>query len=251
MAILGKLFGDPNKKNISNLEAQVEQVEEFREEFRKIPIEAFSQKSEKFKNELKSGKTLDDILPEAFALAREAAKRAIDQFPYKTQVMGGLVLHQGKISEMKTGEGKTLAATMPLYLNALAGKGAHLVTVNDYLSKRDTAWMGKIYNLLGISVGCVQHDEAFLFDPSVKSDVDSKTATQVDIELLRPVSRREAYQADITYGTNNEFGFDYIRDNMVQSRSQMVQRELNYAIVDEVDSILIDEARTPLIISAP
>ncbi|MBU1075229.1 preprotein translocase subunit SecA [Patescibacteria group bacterium] len=251
MAILGKLFGGPNKKNISNLEAQVEQVEGFREEFAKIPIEAFSQKSEKFKNELQSGKTLDDILPEAFALAREAAKRAINQFPYKTQVMGGLVLHQGKISEMKTGEGKTLAATMPLYLNALAGKGAHLVTVNDYLSKRDTAWMGRIYNLLGISVGCVQHDEAFLFDPSVKSDVDSKTAIQVDIELLRPVSRREAYQADITYGTNNEFGFDYLRDNMVQIRSQMVQRELNYAIVDEVDSILIDEARTPLIISAP
>ncbi|MFA6572652.1 MAG: preprotein translocase subunit SecA [Patescibacteria group bacterium] len=251
MAMLGKLFGDPNKKTISKLEERVEEVEKYREEFEKIPLEAFSQKTEKFKNELKSGKTLDDILPEAFALAREAAKRTINQFPYKTQVMGGLVLHQGRISEMKTGEGKTLSATMPMYLNALTGNGAHLVTVNDYLAKRDTAWMGKIYNLLGVSVGCIQHDEAFLFDPSIKSKEATKDSTQVDVELLRPVTRREAYQADITYGTNNEFGFDYLRDNMVQSRSQMVQRGLAYAIVDEVDSILIDEARTPLIISAP
>ncbi|MFA6391423.1 MAG: preprotein translocase subunit SecA [Patescibacteria group bacterium] len=251
MAILGKLFGDPNKKTISKLEEQAENVERFKNEFEKLPLEAFSQKTEEFKNRLKSGKTVEDILPEAFALAREAAKRTINQFPYKTQVMGGLVLHQGRISEMKTGEGKTLSATMPLYLNALTGKGAHLVTVNDYLAKRDTAWMGKIYNLLGVSVGCIQHDEAFLYDPTVKSETEEKVTTQVDIELLRPVTRREAYQADITYGTNNEFGFDYLRDNMVQSRSQMVQRGLVYAIVDEVDSILIDEARTPLIISAP
>ena len=251
MSIIGKLFGSPNNKTISNLEAQVEKVEKFKEEFEKLPIEAFSQKTEKFKNELKSGKTLDEILPEAFALAREAANRTISQFPYKTQILGGLVLHQGRISEMKTGEGKTLSATMPLYLNALSGKGAHLVTVNDYLSKRDTAWMGKIYNLLGISVGCIQHDAAFLYDPSMKSDVEDEDSQEIDMELLKPVTRREAYQADITYGTNNEFGFDYLRDNMVQSKSQMVQRELSFAIVDEVDSILIDEARTPLIISAP
>jgi preprotein translocase subunit SecA len=249
--MLNKLFGDPNKKTISKLEDLADRIEKYREEFSKLPQEAFSQKTEMFKNDLKAGKSPDDILPEAFALVREAAKRTINQFPYRTQVMGGLVLHQGRISEMKTGEGKTLSATMPLYLNSLSGEGAHLVTVNDYLAKRDTAWMGRIYNLLGISVGCIQHDEAYLYDASLRSDGEKTESTQVDTDLLRPVTRREAYQADITYGTNNEFGFDYLRDNMVQSRSQMVQRGQKYAIVDEVDSILIDEARTPLIISAP
>ncbi|HLB28098.1 MAG TPA: preprotein translocase subunit SecA, partial [Dehalococcoidales bacterium] len=185
---------------------------------------------------------LDDLLPEAFAAVREAARRTIGQRHYDVQMMGGIVLHQGKISEMKTGEGKTLVATLPLYLNALTGKGCHLVTVNDYLSKRDHQWMGPIFQALGISIASIQHEASFIYDPSYQSE-DNRWPH------LRPVSRKEAYGADITYGTNNEFGFDYLRDNMVVALAQCAQRQLNYAIVDEVDNILIDEARTPLIIS--
>ena len=193
---------------------------------------------------------LYELLPEAFAAVREAARRAIGQRHYDVQLIGGIVLHQGKIAEMKTGEGKTLVATLPLYLNSLTGKGCHLVTVNDYLSKRDHQWMGAIYHALGVSVSSIQHEASFIYDPECKSD-------DIRWPRLRPVSRKEAYQADITYGTNNEFGFDYLRDNMVIELSQCVQRPsttlgtgpLNYAIVDEVDNILIDEARTPLIIS--
>ena len=187
---------------------------------------------------------LDDLLPEAFAMVREAAKRTLGQRHYDVQLIGGIVLHQGRIAEMKTGEGKTLVATLSVYLNALTGRGVHIVTVNDYLARRDTVWMGPIYHLLGLSVGCLQHDSAYTYDPSSESDDPS-------FKYLRPISRREAYQADITYGTNNEFGFDYLRDNMMVEPQMAVQRELHYAIVDEVDNILIDEARTPLIISGP
>ncbi len=187
---------------------------------------------------------LDEILPEAFAAVREAAKRTIGQRHFDVQLMGGIVLHQGKIAEMKTGEGKTLVATLPLYLNALTGQGCHLVTVNDYLAKRDHRWMGPIYHTLGITIASIQHEASFIYDPDYKSE-DQRW------DFLRPVSRRQAYEADITYGTNNEFGFDYLRDNMVVDLSMCAQCPLNYGIVDEVDNILIDEARTPLIISAP
>ena len=183
-------------------------------------------KTEEFKRRLKEGETLDDILPEAFAVVREASKRVLGMRHFRVQLIGGIVLHQGRIAEMKTGEGKTLVATLPAYLNALTGKGVHIVTVNDYLARRDSEWMGKIYRFLGLSVGLIVHG-------------------------LSSEERRKSYAADITYGTNNEFGFDYLRDNMVIYRENMVQRELNYAIIDEVDSILIDEARTPLIISGP
>lgn len=196
---------------------------------------------------LERGETLDDILPEAFAVVREAAKRVIKERHFDVQLIGGIVLHQGKIAEMKTGEGKTLTSTLPIYLNALSGKGAHVITVNDYLAKRDCNWMGSIFHFLGISTACIIHDHSYRYEPKVV-DVNE---TSVEAENLIEISRREAYNSDITYGTNNEFGFDYLRDNMVQSVEQMTQRELNYAIVDEVDSILIDEARTPLIISAP
>ncbi|MDP2726650.1 MAG: preprotein translocase subunit SecA, partial [Dehalococcoidia bacterium] len=182
------------------------------------------------------------LLPEAFAAAREAAKRTIGQRHFDVQLMGGIILHQGKVAEMKTGEGKTLVATLPTYLNSLTDLGVHIVTVNDYLAKRDPQWMGPIYHLLGASISSIQHESAFLFDPEYVSE-DPR------FHHLRPISRQEAYRADITYGTNNEFGFDYLRDNMVLDLSQCVQRELNYGIVDEVDNILIDEARTPLIIS--
>src|SRR3990170_4788682 len=187
---------------------------------------------------------LDEFLPRAFAAVREAAKRTITQRHFDVQLIGGIVLNQNRIAEMKTGEGKTLVATLPLYLNALAGHGAHLVTPNDYLSKLGAQWMGSIYHALGLTVGVIQHESAFRFDPDFKTEDDR-------YDKLRPVPRREAYTADITYGTNNEFGFDYLRDNMVWSLSQTVQRPLYYAIVDEVDNILIDEARTPLIISGP
>ena len=188
--------------------------------------------------------TLDDLLPEAFAAVREMAHRSLGQRHYDVQLIGGVVLHQGQIAEMKTGEGKTLVATLSVYLNALSGEGVHVVTVNDYLARRDPVWMGPIYHGLGLSVGCLQHDSAYIFDPELNDVPDG-------MNFLRQVTRTEAYAADITYGTNNEFGFDYLRDNMSMEQSQRVQRGLQYAIVDEVDNILVDEARTPLIISGP
>jgi len=207
---------------------------------------------------------LDGLLPEAFALVREASKRTLNQRHFDVQLIGGIALHQGKIAEMRTGEGKTLAATLPTYLNALQGKGVHVITVNDYLAKRDAVWMGQIYDFLGLTVGCIGHDQSYIYDPSYVGDTEKKDQESERDELrdtigafkvvesyLRPVSRKEAYSADITYGTNNEFGFDYLRDNMAYDLNQQVQRGFNYAIVDEIDSILIDEARTPLIISAP
>src|SRR6202008_1627315 len=201
-------------------------------------------RTEMSKRKVAEGTSLDDILVPAFATCREAAKRTLGQRHFDVQLIGGIMLHEGRISEMKTGEGKTLVATLPAYLNALSAKGVHIVTVNDYLAKRDAQWMGPIYQALGLSVGVIQHEASFLYDPAyVTSDIR--------MTALRPCTRREAYLADITYGTNNEFGFDYLRANMRFTLEELVQRELHYAIVDEVDSILIDEARTPLIISGP
>ncbi|MFQ5873450.1 MAG: preprotein translocase subunit SecA, partial [Dehalococcoidia bacterium] len=239
---LSKLSGDSNEKELARLEPVVEAINGLEPEFESLSDEQLGAKTAEFRGRLEGGESLDYLLPEAFAAVREAAKRTLGQRHFDVQLMGGMVLHSGRIAEMKTGEGKTLVATLPLYLNALTGRGGHLITVNDYLAKRDTQWMGPIYHLLGLSVGCLQHETAYLFDPESRPD-DLRLAS------LSQASRREAYQADITYGTNNEFGFDYLRDNMVADQSQTVQRELCYAIVDEVDNILVDEARTPLIIS--
>jgi len=235
---------DSNEKELKRLQPAVDRVNELEAEFERLSDEELRARTGEFKSRYKDGTSLDDLLPEAFAAVREAAKRTIHQRHFDVQLMGGIVLHQGKIAEMKTGEGKTLVATLPLYLNSLTGEGCHLVTVNDYLAKRDPHWMGPIFHALGVSVASIQHQSAFIYDPSYESE--DKTWN-----FLRPLSRPEAYQADITYGTNNEFGFDYLRDNMVVDLSRCVQRSLNYAIVDEVDNILIDEARTPLIISGP
>jgi preprotein translocase subunit SecA len=276
MSFFTKIFGDPNKKVLDKLQPFLLKTNELELSFAKLTDDELKAKTSEFRKRLKEGKALDDILAEAYAAVREASRRTTRMRHFDVQILGGIVLHQGKISEMKTGEGKTLVATLPLYLNALAGKGCHLVTVNDYLARRDAVWMGQIYYALGLSVGCIQHEAAFVYDPEhtrkiqnakiknqnenskLKNDEDKLDeerdrlgSFKVFYDYLRPVSRKEAYLADITYGTNNEFGFDYLKDNMVADLSQMVQRELHYAIVDEVDSILIDEARTPLIISAP
>ena len=267
MSILNKIFGDANEKYLKGLSSHIEKINSLEPELEKLSNDQLKEKSLKLREEVRQGQNLDHILAEAFALVREAAKRNLNQRHFDVQLIGGIVLHQGKIAEMKTGEGKTLTSTLPLYLNALEGKGTHLVTVNDYLAKRDAVWMGQIYYALGLSVGCLVHDGAYLYDPDYQKESENKEAQSEDgnrdksrdlvggfkvIEsYLKPVSRKEAYLADITYGTNNEFGFDYLRDNMAYDLSQQVQRGYNYAIVDEVDSILIDEARTPLIISTP
>jgi preprotein translocase subunit SecA len=246
---LGSLI-DSNEKQLQRLQPLVEEINELEAEFEKRSLEELRAKTEEFKARLKAGSSLDDLLPEAFAAVREAAKQTIGQRHFDVQLLGGIVLHQGKIAEMKTGEGKTLAATLPLYLNSLSGEGCHLVTVNDYLARRDALWMGPIYHALGITVAAIHSQTpdnqapSFVYDPAYESPDKRWNG-------LRPITRREAYLADITYGTNNEFGFDYLRDNMVIDLSQYVQRALNYAIVDEVDNLLIDEARTPLIISGP
>jgi len=258
MGILNKILGDANEKYLK----KVDKINSLEKEFEGFSNERLKEKTGEFKERLNppagGGETLNDILPEAFALVRESAKRTLHQRHFDVQLIGGLVLHQGKIAEMKTGEGKTLAATLPLYLNALEEKGCHLVTVNDYLARRDTVWMGQIYHALGLTVGCLNHEQSFLYDPDYKKPPEGKEKMRDELgsfyvveDFLRPCQRLEAYLADITYGTNNEFGFDYLRDNMVYDLSQKSQRGFHYAIIDEVDSILIDEARTPLIISAP
>ena len=224
--LIKKIFGDPNEKELKNIRPIVDKINALEPDMERMSDANLQAKTSEFKLRLQKGETLDDILPEAFAVVREASKRVTGMRHFDVQLIGGVVLHRGKISEMRTGEGKTLVATLPVYLNALTGKGVHVVTVNDYLARRDSIDMGRIYNFLGLSVGLIVHEIDF-------------------------PERKAAYQADITYGTNNEFGFDYLRDNMVVDKDQMVQRELNYCIVDEVDSILIDEARTPLIISGP
>lgn len=258
MSILKKIFGDSNEKYLKTIQPIVDEINNLEKDFEKIPTEKLKEKTKELKKKLKSGKTLEEILPEAFALVRESSKRTLKQRHFDVQLMGGIALHHGRIVEMKTGEGKTLVATLPLYLNALLDKGCHLVTVNDYLARRDTVWMGQIYDLLGISVGCLNNNQSFLYDPEYKKTEEEKDkirdklgSFRVIEDFLRPTSKKEAYSADITYGTNNEFGFDYLRDNMVFDIKEKVQRGFNFAIVDEVDSILIDEARTPLIISAP
>ncbi len=247
MDFLKKIFGS-NERVVEKLQPTVDRVNTFSADIEKLSDEELRAKTDEFRKRLAAGETEDDILPEAFAVVREGAKRVIGERHYDVQLLGGVVLHQGKIAEMKTGEGKTLTSTLSVYLNALSGKGVHVVTVNDYLAKRDANWMGRVYHFLGLTTSCIlQQTTSFRFEPNV-SDAD---AVSVEMENLVPISRREAYATDITYGTNNEFGFDYLRDNMVGSLEEMVQRSLHYAIVDEVDSILIDEARTPLIISAP
>lgn len=241
---LKKIFGSKNERELKKIQPVVEKINSLEPDMKRLSDAELAAWTLKFKERLKNGETLDDILPEAFAVVREMSKRKLNMRHFDVQLMGGIVLHQGKISEMKTGEGKTLVATLALYLNALEGKGCHLVTVNDYLAKRDTQWMGPLYHSLGLSIGVIQHDASFLYDPNYVPKDER-------LFHLRPCSRREAYQADITYGTNNEYGFDYLRDNMKFSLDEYVQRDLHFAIVDEVDSILIDEARTPLIISGP
>ena len=247
MAFLEKLFGS-NERVVSKLAPLVATVNQYEEAYLALSLEDIKTKTEEFKARVQSGESLEDILPEAFALVREAAGRVIGERHYDVQLLGGVVLHQGKIAEMKTGEGKTLTSTLPIYLNALSGKGVHVVTVNDYLAKRDANWMGQVYETLGLTTACIVGQGVSYRYVTTVPDTDDVTIEEAN---LIPVERREAYSCDITYGTNNEFGFDYLRDNMVPSEPDMVQRDLNFAIVDEVDSILIDEARTPLIISAP
>jgi preprotein translocase subunit SecA len=243
--ILNLIFGSKNDREIKALMPIVQRINGLEPGLAPLSDEALADKTQAYKKRLAGGETLDDILPEAFAVCREMSRRKLNMRHFDVQLIGGMILHKGRISEMKTGEGKTLVATLPIYLNALEGKGAHLVTVNDYLAKRDAQWMGQLYHALGLSTGVIQHDASFIYDPSYD-------ASDKRLQHLRPCTRPEAYRADITYGTNNEYGFDYLRDNLVVTDlNQCVQRELNFAIVDEVDSILIDEARTPLIISGP
>jgi preprotein translocase subunit SecA len=238
---------DSNEKEIVRLRAIVERINAAESDIKRLKDSQFVKKTAEFKERLASGQTLDDILPEAYALVREAAFRTIGERHYDVQLMAAIALHQGKVAEQKTGEGKTLSATPALYLNALTGRGAHLVTVNDYLARRDAGWMGRIYHMLGMSVSAIIGEQSFIYDP----EYINPTADDWRLEHLKPVSRKEAYLADITYGINSEYGFDYLRDNMASDMSQLVQRDYHYAIIDEVDSILIDEARTPHIISAP
>ncbi len=224
MGLITKLFGTYSERELKRVYPIVEKIEALEDEYKALTDAQLTAKTAEFKERLANGETLDDLLPEAFATAREASARVLGMRPYRVQLIGGIILHQGRIAEMRTAEGKTLVATLPAYLNALSGQGVHIVTVNDYLAKRDSEWMGKVHRFLGLRVGLIIHD------------IDKK-------------QRREAYAADITYGTNNEMGFDYLRDNMALYSNELVQRGHNFAIVDEVDSILIDEARTPLIIS--
>ena len=276
MSFLTKIFGDANEGYLKKLRPQVAKINSLEKTFKSFSDTQLREKSQALKGKIVGGEIvggeasniLDEVLPEAFALIREAAKRTLNQRHFDVQLIGGMILHQGKIAEMKTGEGKTLTATLPVYLNALTGKGVHVVTVNDYLAKRDMVWMGQIYNLLGMSIGCIVHDAAYIYDSEYRQEnsqlpISNSQTDERDVKrdllggfkvvesYLKPCLRKEAYACDITYGTNNEFGFDYLKDNMVYDLRQQVQRGHYFAIVDEVDSILIDEARTPLIISAP
>ncbi|MBI5357326.1 preprotein translocase subunit SecA [Candidatus Saccharibacteria bacterium] len=245
--VLKKVFGDPQVRTVKRLSKRVKDINALEAKYKKLSDKDLKSQTAKLKARLEKKETLDDILPDAFAIVREAARRTLGQRHFDVQLIGGMGLHSGAVTEMKTGEGKTLVATAPVYLNALTGKGVHVVTVNDYLAQRDAGWMSQVYDFLGLSVGVIIPEQSFIYDPKYENkDHDDKR-----MRNLKPCTRQEAYQADITYGTNNEFGFDYLRDNMVREVDQLRQRELNFAIVDEVDSILIDEARTPLIISAP
>jgi len=262
-------------KPLEALKEKVAEINTLEPEIQKLTDEELKAESGKLRDRVRAGESLDEVLPRAFALARDAARRTLNQRPYDVQLLGGLALHRGAVAEMSTGEGKTLSAVAPVYLNALEGKGVHVVTVNEYLARRDVVWMGQVYRMLGLAVSCIVPGAAFLYDPEWKipedaeklidKERDTTGAFLVQQEFLRPVSRREAYLADITYGTNHEFGFDYLRDNLAYKFEDMVQlrrygvgahaeaseRMHNFAIIDEVDSILIDESRTPLIIAAP
>ncbi len=244
--ILSKFF-DSNEKEIKKLTPLVSEINSFEEKIKKLKTEEFPKKTEEFKNRIKDGESQETILPEAFALVREASQRTIGQRHFDVQLMAGIVLSQGKIAEQKTGEGKTLSAVPALFLHSLTGKNVHLVTVNDYLARRDAGWMGPIFRFLGLSVSSIINQESFLFDP----DFTNENTTDYRLSHLRPITRKEAYKADVVYGINSEFGFDYLRDNMATDLPQLVQRGFYFAVVDEVDSVLIDEARTPHIISAP
>ena len=241
---LKRIFGSSSQKEIRKYNKLLKQINDLESRFVDCNKELFSEETLRFKERFQDGATLDDLLPEAFALVREAAKQAIGLRHFDAQIIGGIVLHQGNIAEMRTGEGKTLVATLPAYLNSLTGDSVHIVTVNDYLARRDPQWMGPVYDLLGMSVGILQNNSAYIFQNEAKEN-------NKGFEFIRSVERKEAYQCDILYGTNSEFGFDYLRDNMVVNLDDRVQGELSYAVIDEVDNILIDEARTPLIISGP
>ncbi len=261
ISFLKGMFGDSHSAEIKRFRPIVDRINALEPGIQALSDQDLKAKTVDFKARIEKGESLDDILPEAFACVREASRRTLGQRHFDVQLMGGIALHEGKIGEMRTGEGKTIMATLPTYLNALSGKGVHVVTVNDYLSRRDAVWMGQIYDFLGLSVGVINHDSSFVYESKPASDEsqikiedkerDEKGAFHIVHDFLRPVTRREAYAADITYGTNNEFGFDYLRDNIEYSKDRLRQRGYSFAIVDEIDSILIDEARTPLIISAP
>lgn len=257
MSFFNKIFGDVNEKHLKNVYPVVSKINKEEESIRELSLEELKEKAESLKKRAKQ-EDLDNLLVEGYALVREVAKRTLGERHYDVQLVGGIILHQGKVAEMKTGEGKTLAATTSIFLNALTGEGVHVVTVNDYLARRDMVWMGQIYHFLGLSVGCINDRQSFIYDPEYKAGDEKKDeirdklgSFRVEEDFLRPCSRKEAYSADITYGTNNQFGFDYLRDNMAPSLEERVQRGFHYAVIDEVDSVLIDEARTPLIISVP
>jgi len=261
MSFLSAIFGNKYEKAVKPFWPIVEGINALEVGIQALSDSELKEKTVEFKKRLEKGETLEQILPEAFAVVREASKRTLGERHFDVQLIGGMILNKGGIAEMRTGEGKTLVATLPAYLNALTGQGVHIVTVNDYLSRRDAVWMGQVYDFLGLTVGVINHESSFLYD--VKHISDKEVAEKEDKErdmlgsfkvvydFLKPCTRREAYEADITYGTNNEFGFDYLRDNIEYAEKDLRQRQYNFAIVDEVDSILIDEARTPLIISAP
>ena len=254
MALLQRIFGTSESRTVKSWSPIVQKINSLEDSLSSLSDDALKLKTNELKTRIKSGESLDDILPEAFALVREASKRTLGQRHFDVQLLGGLAINKGGIAEMRTGEGKTLVATLPVYLNALEDEGVHVVTVNDYLSRRDAVWMGQIYEMLGLSVGVLNHDSSYIYDrkhTEVDQLRDEVGSFHVVHEFLKPVSKAEAYRADITYGTNNEFGFDYLRDNLVYGQGALSQRGFKYAIVDEIDSILIDEARTPLIISAP
>lgn len=260
--LFNKLVGDSNEKALKEIQPLVDEINELEPEFETLSDDDLRGVTDDLRSRYKSGESLDDLLPEAFAAVREASRRTIGMRHFDVQMIGGIVLHQGKISEMRTGEGKTLVATLPTYLNAITGEGAHVITVNDYLAKRDAGWMGNVHHFLGLTIGCLQNDSSWVFNPdaplaaesgleSDEDEADAAPPVRLPEDNFQTATKQEAYACDITYGTNNEFGFDYLRDNMVEDADRRVQRGRVYAIVDEVDNILIDEARTPLIISGP
>jgi preprotein translocase subunit SecA len=254
MKFFKNIFGDEMSKKLREMQPILDSINSLEDSMSKLSDEDLKNKTTEFKERLVKGESLDDLLPEAFAVVREASKRTLGQRHYDVQLIGGIILHKGSIAEMKTGEGKTLVATLPAYLNALTGKGVHIVTVNDYLARRDVVWMGQIYSSLGLTSSVLNTDASYIYDPNHKEldeERDELGSFKVVHEFLRDCTKKQAYDADITYGTNNEFGFDYLRDNIGYSKEDLAQREYNYTIIDEIDSILIDEARTPLIISAP